>query len=46
MTSLDMNGFSLSLATYPVNEENPLIGGEINAPAWVPLKLVSSEYSR
>jgi dihydroxyacetone kinase len=34
MTSLDMNGFSLSLGAYPWNTKNPLLG-ETNAPAWV-----------
>lgn len=40
MGSLDMNGFSLSLAAYPENEENPLLG-DVGAPAWVQLNEVS-----
>lgn len=40
MTSLDMNGISLSLSAVKANEENPLLG-KTGAPAWPELNAVS-----
>ena len=43
MTSLDMNGFSLSLASHSKGSDNPLLG-DTGAPAWPTLNPVKSAY--